>query len=384
MPFEKINQKETQAEVIKTPEIEIKEEKGPILLSVLLKGHNPEWEAEKSDSKVAEEVDRYFNSNPLNEESREFLEKINALEEEGVDEETLYSMALLYNSPERKEGLLNFMQNNKEGLPKSEKIVETLIQTLTELDKSLPEDIKKTVEKRTSEEIELLKENINETKKQIEYLIDFFRPHPETTTVNRVTITPTDLLYKKDSESYLQFGDEMIIRSHTENQSSIEHEFLHGVINPIVKKLSKGLTEEQKKKVSDMGSHTLRLEQSYGDDFFSVLLSEEFIRTYSELIQRVETPTTSQDFQENINRLDETEFNKLLTEKGSFKKNCKRLDISTLQDLKSKSQQFYNNFIENKLREVVFIFYQKYIHEREQNEEISFEEFVLNNFEKEI
>ncbi len=383
MSFEKFNQKETVSEVLKTPEIEFKEEKGITLLSLLLKGYNSEWGAEESKNEVTEKVSDYFKKNSLNEESEEFLQKIKALENGGVDQETLYNIALIYNKPERKEDLLEFIQKHKDDLSDPEKTTDELIKILNRVDKSLPENIRKTIEESTSNDIKQREENYDNTKKQIESLIDFFKPKTETTKIDKVTITPTDFLDKKESGSAFQFGDEIIIKSHIENKEALEHEFLHGVINPIVNKLSKKLTEEQKNNISKMGSYSLRIEQNYGDDY-EALLCEEFIRTYNELIQKVETPTTVKDFQEKINKLDEVEFDALLSKKEGFKKLCEKLDISTLQDLKSKSQQFYNNFTENKLREVIFLFYQKYIQERELNEKISFEDFVLNNFEKEI
>ncbi len=100
-----------------------------------------------------------------------------------------------------------------------------------------------------------------------------------------MTILPTDFLYHKESGTLFQFGDEIMIRSHIDNPDNLEHEFLHSVINPIVDKLAEKLSEEKKQKISRIGSYKLRVEENYGNGFYS-LLCEEFIRTYNDVLQR--------------------------------------------------------------------------------------------------
>ncbi len=374
---------ETQQETMKPPEVEIREEKGPMLLSLLLKGHRPEREESEPENEVTKKVVDFFEKNPLDGDSKEFLEEIGALEDRGVDEETLYNMSLTHGRPERIDDLFDFIKKHKNEVADPRKVRVGLIKELNKLEKALPKSLKKTIEEATLKDIESRKENIDYTKKRIEDVTDFFKPKTATSKIDKVTVMPTDFLFPKESGKAFRLGNEVILQSQIENPKGLDYEFLHPVINPIIEKLSSKLTEEQKEKIVKMGSHNLKVEQKYGNDYFR-LLCEEFIRTYNELIQDVKTPVTIEDFEKEINEMDEVGFAEILSQKENLKNRFKKLDISTLKDLKSKSRKFYNEFEKNDLREIVFLFYQKYIHEREENEKVTFEDFVLEKFNEEI
>jgi hypothetical protein len=381
MNLEKPPQFEIGPEVMKLPEINVREEKGATLLSILLKGHNPNWGGH--DNKLSDDVEKFFEQNPLDEKSIKFLEDIKALEDGGVDEEALYNIALTYEHPEREEELFDFISKHKNYIKDPQELRNEVITALQQLESILPSELIDRFTETTSEDIEKRNQTIQEIQERIKNLIDFFKPSPQANKVRRIAILPTDFLYRKESGSAFQFGDEIILRSHIDNPGNLEHEFLHSVINPIVDRLSEKLSDEQKQKISILGSHRLRVEENYGEGFYS-LLCEELIRTYNDVIQRGEKPMTHEDFVQKINEIDEEKFAELLQKNKTLKSRCDQLGIKTLQDLKYNSQEYFDTFERNELRDIVFSFYQKYIQEKEKDDKITFEDFVLKEFEKEI
>jgi hypothetical protein len=342
-----IAKKEKLQEVIDIPDIQVKEEKGVSLLSLALKAHNK------------------------------------SLEESGVDEETLYNIALTYNHPEREQALYDFISKHKDYIDDPKELRNKIIELLSDTDDSLTEEVKAELQEAPAEDIKKRQENLEATKKRIENLIDFFKPNPDSTIVQYITILPTGILDKKESGNSYNFGNELIIRSHIDNPKNLDHEFLHSIINPIVDKLTEKLSEEQRKKIVDSASHNLKVEQRYGEDYYS-LLAEEFIRTYNDVIQNNESPISLGDFVEKINRISEGDFEKNYNKSEKFKKRCEELGIKNAKDLKRVSSEYYEKFEKNELREIIFNFYQDYIKEKEVDEEINFEKFASVEFNKRI
>lgn len=372
---------EAGPEVMKLPEIKVAGEKGEVLLSILFKGYNSEWGGHEHE--LVRETEKFFEQNPLSDGSLEFLQEIKALEDGGVDEEVLYEIALTLNNPERVGAVVDFISKYKYPMPDFHRLREKLIIALTELELSLPADLKKRIQQATTKDIDERNKNIEATKKQIANLIDFFKPDPKTTKIKRITILPTDFLYHEQSGTAFEFGDMTILRSHIDNPSNLEHEFLHSVINPIVEKLGKQLTEEQKGKISNLGSYRLRVEEGYGNGYES-LLCEEFIRTYNDVIQKGEKPLSYADFIQKIGELNEGQFEEILRKDEKLRSRCAQFEIVTLKDLREKSKEYYDRFDEGGLRDIIFNFYQKYIKEKEKGNKINFENFVLNEFSKEL
>ena len=378
--IEKLPQSEVNPEIMKLPEINVYEEKGIMLLSVLLKGYNSSWGG--YDHQLSREVEIFFEQNHLDEKSIKFLKEIRALQSGGTDEEVLYNIAITYEHPERREELFEFIKKHKDYINNFQWFYDNLLGILKQLENRLPSELQEGFREATADDIKKRKQTIPEVQERIKNLIDFFKPSPQTTRVRRIIITPTDFLERKESGSSFQFGDEIILRLHIENPSNLEHEFLHSVVNPIVDKLSEKLSDEQKQKISNLGSYRLRVEQDYGEDFYS-LLCEEFIRTYNDVVQRDEKPMVYEDFVQKINEIKEGEFTELLQKNKTLKNRCEQLGIKKLQDLKDNSQKYFDKFESNKLREIIFKFYQKYIEEKERAE-ITFEGFVLMEFGKEV
>lgn len=365
--------KEPTFEVMKTPEIVVQEEKGAQLFSLLLKAENSNWG--ETETPLSKETVKYFRDNPI---SPEILKTIKNFHEGGIDEETLYNFALTYQHPERVEKVLEMVEKYKPNVKNPQEVYQKVLTLLEHFDQTfstspLAEKFSAEIERDRNERLQ----RIEETKKRIEKLIDFFKPDSKTTNVKKISFVPTDPLYKKNSgRAFSVFPGEQIIISHIDNVDNQDHEFCHAIINPIVEKLSQQLTDEQKEKISQLASE--KLKQDYGDDHFS-LLCEEFIRTYNDVFKRGEKPQTYEDFVQKISSITEDQFQKFLADSQNLRARCEQLEIKTIEDLKNKSQEYFEKFEKNQLRELIFKLYQEYC-SRPNKEVENFEEFVLEKF----
>ena len=376
-PRNNIEKREHSFEVMKTPEIVVQEEKGAQLFSLLLKAENPEWG--ETETPLAQETTEYFRNNPID---PEIMKTIKEFYKEGVDEETLYNLALTYQHPERAEKVLEMAAKYKPHVKNPQEVYQKVLSLLENFDQTfstspLAEKFATEIERDKNERLQ----RMEETRERIKSLIDFFKPDSKTTDVKKLSFVPTDPLYKKNSgRAYSAFPGEQIIISHIDNIDNQDHEFLHGIINPIVEKLSKRLTDEQKEKISQIASE--KLKQDYGDGHFS-LLCEEFIRTYNDVLKRGERPQTYDNFVQKISGITEDQFQKFLTESVSLKARCEELGISTVDDFKNKSEKYFEKFEKNPLRDLIFELYQEYS-DRQDKETENFEQFILKNFPNRI
>ena len=323
-PQKSLEKQDSSLEVMKMPEIVVREERGAQLFSLLLKAENPEWG--ETETPLAKETAEHFRDNPID---PEILKTIKDLHREGADEETLYNLALTYQNQERAEKILEMATKYKPHIKNPQEIYRkfsALLENFNEIFSASPlaEKFATEIEQDKNERLQRLEE----TGKRIELLIDFFKPDSKTTDVKKISFIPTDPLYKKNfGRNFSAFPGEQIIISHIDNTDNQDHEFLHGIINPIVEKLSKQLTDEQKEKIFNLAKAELK--QDYGEEYFS-LLCEEFIRTY-------------------------------------------------IEAFKNKSREYSEVFEKNSLRGLIFELYQEYS-DRSNKETVNFEQFVLKNF----
>ena len=187
---------------------------------------------------------------------------------------------------------------------------------------------------------------------------------------------PTDQLDRINTGSAFVFGEELVLKTHIDNPDNLEHEFSHSMINPIVEKLSQLLTDEQKEKISQLANK--KLKQDYGEEYFS-LLCEEFIRTYNDVFKKGEKPQSYEDFVQKISGISDDQFQKFLSQSESLKVRCGELGIVTVEDFKNKSQEYFERFEKNQLRDLIFELYQEYSN-RPDKETENFERFVLAKF----
>jgi len=371
---------ESSSETMKLPEIMVGQERGVNLLSLLLKGYDVDWGGQVD---IAKEVEVFFQKNPLNKEAAEFLKEIRALKNDGIHEDVLYHLALTMDNPKRIDAVVDFIKKYKNNAGDLQKLRDRFITILNEVDESLPNDLRDKLNLATLEDIKRRNMSLEEIKRQFEDSIDFFRPSAKTTRIKKIIILPTDFMWPKESGMAFIMDSELFLLSNVDNPGNLKHEFLHSIINPIIDKLSEKLTDDQKLKISRLGSNRLRVEEEYGDGYFS-LLAEEFIRVYNNTIETGEAPASCDSFLARITAMSESKFTKTVEEKGMIKKYCVQYGIKNLREFKNKSEDFYNRFMDSELGNIVYAFYQKYIEEKKQNSKIHFEKFVLSEFPKEI
>jgi hypothetical protein len=82
---------------------------------------------------------------------------------------------------------------------------------------------------------------------------------------------------------------------------------------------------------------------------------------------------------QKISGITENQFQKFLTESENLKARCEQLGITSIEDFKNKSQEYFEKFERNQLRDLVFEIYQEYIN-RPDKEAKNFEQFVLAKF----
>ena len=354
---------EDSFEVLKTPEIVIQDEEGSQLLSLILKAKNPEWGG--GDNPLAEETREYFEANQLDKETLDFLDEIRALQNGGVDKEALYNIALTYGHQERNDQMFEFLAEHKSYIKNPQELQQKLFKAIDSMKRAFSaSSLSDKFNSEAEQDKKARLEKLEETRARIEKLIDFFKPDSDTTKIKRVSLTPTDPLVRKNTGTAFVFGEELVLKTHIDNPDNLEHEFSHSVINPIVSKLFDRLTHEQKGKISELANK--KLKQDYGEGCYS-LLCEEFIRTYNDVFKIGRKPQTYEDFKRKIDGIVEEIFQKELSQNESMKTRCDNLGIKTIEDFKDKSQEYFEMFEKNQLRDIIFEFYQKYADRQDKN-----------------
>ena len=371
-------EEEKRVEIMNAPEIVVQSEKGTHLLSIMLKGYNPEWG--NCDSELAKSTEQHFKEHPISTEIKNTIEE---LTKEGVDEESLYYLSLTYQNPERKRYVFDMLEKHK-GIErvKAEESQRKLAEVLGILDKDQSLDgLKKEFVEETKKDIAIRQEQLEESRQRIEKLINFFRPKSETTEIERVNLLPTDFLYHKRSGKSFSLGKELILMSSpgdsTEGQA---HEFLHGVINPIADKLDKNLSENHKRKIVELASG--KIKQHYGEENYYSHLCEGFIRTYLNVFEKGEKTQTYKNFRELISQKipNDSQFQEILAGDKELKQRCNALSISNLEELTEKSKDYFTTYEEDKLGNIIYGILGDYERECSNKPETTFEDFILQKF----
>lgn len=188
------------------------------------------------------------------------------------NDEAMEWIAITYTHPEWKEEVLNKIKKDKSFIENPEELYEKTINSLREYEKNAPIlDI--------DEEIKKREEMLPQYKEQVIKSIDYFRPNINTSNIKQLIIIPCDkLLPRVETGRGIDMGNINFIMSHTKNPDNFDHEFLHGLINPITEKFTEYFeSEEQRKKIFQFTNGGI---EGYGDYPVSVL-NEEIIQTYN-------------------------------------------------------------------------------------------------------
>ncbi len=373
-------------ETLKVPEILVEEQRSAQLLSVMFLGYLKERDI--GDNTLIEETKKYFLDNPLNEKIINFFKEIGVKPEETemetekgeIDIESMYNLAVAYNNPERIKKAMQMIIEHKKPLENLEEIRKKLFENIELFDKEFSLS---PLSKKFNEEIEKDKkqrlDNMDETRERIKKIIDFFKPDSKTTNVKKLILMPTDQLSDKNSGRAFDFGNEIILKTNIENVDNLDHEFSHGIINPIVDKLDQKLTASQKEKITNLTNSKLKKE--YGEDYYS-LLCEELIRTYNDIFKKDRKLENLEDFNKKIEKITEQELQQFISQNQELKERCESLDIFTKNDFLNKSSEYFERFEKNQLRDLIFKLYEEY--STRKNLETNFEQFILDKLPSQI
>jgi len=378
------NSETKENKLMSTPKIVIEPEKGINLMSFMLKGYNPEWG--DNDHELSKVTNKYFENNPLSDEIRKSLDDLKALQKNGLDQEVLFNMALTYEHPERFKGTSANLMRDKE-LENPDEVQEKVLKLMEDLNKELSSNpeflkLKDKFDVEAKEDIEKRQEGLEKRKEEINKLLKFFKPKEETTKAKRINIIPTDYLYNKESGMSFSIGDEIIIRAplkDTEN-GQWTHEFLHGVINPINDKLFGKLTDEQKERIIKMSPG--KLKQHYGEN--ASLLNESFIRTYVNLFDKGSGPYNYEYFKKLLSGISEKQFQDLVRYDKELKQRMEAISVSNFEEFSKKSEEYFEKYEKDPLGNIIYGLYEDYQKELRNNEKLTFEDFVLQNFIKHL
>lgn len=286
--------------------------------------------------------------------------------EDVEDEESLFMLALVHEHPERSEEIIGQLKRYKPHINNPEKLLERVMEIL---------------HKKVGEDEECGDDGSNKwgdsgaiVAEHLSSMINFFNPDLKESKINQVTIVPSDDLLASHSGGSFRVADEIIIISRSDDLDNFDHEFLHGIINPLVEKEIDRMTDEERRQLVELSSSRLRSKDQYGEHPGS-LLQETIIRTYVHYIQKNLPMPDMGHFRDRISSLDETEFNKILEEYPALAKQLESMKVDSLEDFKNRCEEFYYKFAQDILRERVYIMLKNYKKAKHDNNKITFEQY---------
>ena len=274
----------------------------------------------------------------------EIQEKARSL---GFDDESMFIAASVYSDPERLSSAADLLKFHK-GIDDPDEKIRSFISDF------------KSVERSVDANFDLI-----DAKKRILEVSHFFGVDKID---KKVLLVPGE----DNSGRSIPLENELILVSHPENPSNIEHEFLHSIINSVAENIE--LTDEKEKNILNLATAELRSE--YGADA-RVLLGEEIIRTYVNYFRNNEEPLSQEKFMLQIGAVSEDWFFSQIEKNEKFRLRCEDLKITNLTELKDRSGEYFEKFVNNKLREKIFAILKKYALEGGSDQE-KFKELLLS------
>ncbi|NTW46143.1 MAG: hypothetical protein HGB18_03790 [Candidatus Moranbacteria bacterium] len=359
-------------EMMKVPEVVSEIEWGAQLYSVLL--WNVNGRGVLRDENLGRGFSEYFDRESVGKDAADALER---MYQSGADEESLRTLSFAYSRPRRLDEAIRFIGTHKPDVSDPMALAADFLDLIRRFDDFFAgspeaETLRQSLERDRS----VRKRDAEDTKRRLARLIGYFRPDVRTSSIRTVNFVPTDPFARKDTGSASLFGDELVIASHGENIHNQDHEFLHGIINPIVDKLSSRLGDDEKTSISRLANPALK--NDYGEGWYS-LLCEELIRTFKEVVELGGEGNLDLDgFVKAVSLIGEEEFSRSLSQESGLREQCAEMGIATIEDLRSRAVEYFDRFVRPKtspLRGRITRLYREYSELRD--EVTNFESFIL-------
>ncbi len=336
-------------------EIKIYHSQGIFLTSLLLTKY-----VLSSKQKMFQNYDFFWDVK--NEKIKKMIE---SMQKEKIDIETLYFLALTYEG-EYKDEVFKALAKTKPTL-ELPKIRDSFVEGLSLFSNEIPFDLKRVFENETLKNTDAWFDIMPSLQKKFIKINDFFKSSNLISTIKVLAYNP--FLKKEEGRAFF-FENEIIINSSIENEKNIFHEYLHGIINPIVDKIELQLTKEKKEEMLNMANYQLK--EDYGYDFKSVF-AETLIRTYNDYYIENKEYQDFGGFSLNLDEITKKDFYEKVKTSSKLKGYCDERKIRNKQDFLNFKEEYYEKFIKNELGEKCLEIYDDY---RDQNEK--FNDFLTN------
>lgn len=214
-------------------------------------------------------------------------------------------------------------------------------------------------------------ERIPDVEARLAEITAYFNPNDGDSPRKVILVPGEQILSSPNSGSSFHIGDTAVILSHAGNLDNVGHEFLHGYINPITEALSGRLPEGE---ILKLASDKYKIDEMYGEHALS-LLNEELIRTYNDVIRTGESLPSKEDFKRKLEGLSDDSFAQVLKNEPQTSKRLEQLGIKSLGELIERSDEYFERYMKNELRERIYRMYCEYNEQKQAQPDIRFKDF---------
>lgn len=277
------------------------------------------------------------------------------------DEEAVLMLALAAGHPDWRGDLLGQVKSYKPHVKNPEQLLSQIENAIANAENStLPEG-----------EIDKWKQDLPELRHRISKVLSFFDPQ-RTSGIEQVTIIPSNAMLNEEEGKSFHVAGETLIMSRTGALKNVEHEFLHGIINPIMEKLWPTLTAEDRLMVKQLASKRLVADYETPES----ILNEELIRTYVDYFEESKPPLTFDDSKRQLGEMNEKQFQNLRETKKNI---LTEMGISSLAGLRAGAQEYYGANMKDDLKNRIYDFYTKFQSDKTSNPNLDFRDFLEKN-----
>jgi hypothetical protein len=282
MNLESNFEKNKSPELMSMPEVKYENNSGYFWYTLLRKKLDSDWESLNAQSnETSEKINNSLSSEEINHELKNKWEELKL---EVNNDEILLWFSLAVENDDFEYDVFQEIKKHKD-LNDAEEKFERFKSIIREF-KSSNFEAGSLIEDFAKKDIQNRQEK-NEEEKIVSECIKYFKPKKDTSNIEKIVFLPTNPLIREDTGSgfFSETNKKGIIFSNIENSGSKRHEFLHFIINPITEKID--FTKEEKAKIIKIAGKNLVEKQNYGEHPHS-LLNEILIRFYNGITEHPE------------------------------------------------------------------------------------------------
>ncbi len=367
---------EGNSEVMQVPEILIERERGLEMIFVVLQEVLGGWDS-FSNEQIAQKAREYFSTNPLDDSTGSIFRSL-----ANQDQEAFFWVAAAYGNSSRGEQVIEAMKKYKSHVRDPEEFFKEASRALSLFSKNFQgSDFERAISGEVEKDRTAREERKGDLQKRLQEIVEFFKPKEATSHSRKLLYPPVSIFQKESSGQNIVLPDAWVVVSHVENELNFDHEFLHGIINPIVDKLIERLSSDQERAILELTSGSLK--RGYGSHAYSIIC-EELIRTFSKNFQPKQALFTAGEFSKMIKSMDdeagEAAFNKNFLEENGFGEECEEMGVESFREFKPRAEEYFRRFKKSELSRIIFDLYNDF----EDSREKFFEDFVIEELPRKI